>query len=80
VEGNIIISSRVNDIRAAQQLGGLLVVPFVLIIMLASVLNGVIDPVLLALILGGVLAVSDVALFYLSKAIFQREEILTKWK
>jgi ABC-type Na+ efflux pump permease subunit len=80
VEGNIIISSRVNDIRAAQQLGGLLVVPFVLIIMLASVLNGVIDPVLLALILGGVLAVADVALFYLSKAIFQREEILTKWK
>jgi hypothetical protein len=26
------------------------------------------------------LAIADIALFYLSKATFQREEILTKWK
>ena len=80
VEGNVIISSRVNDIRAAQQLGGLIVVPFVLIILLTSTTSGLIDPILLALILSGVLAMLDVVMFYLSKATFQREEILTKWK
>jgi hypothetical protein len=36
--------------------------------------------VTLALILSGGLALADVAMFYLSKATFQREEILTKWK
>ena len=36
--------------------------------------------VTLALILSCALALADVALFYLSKATFQREEILTKWK
>jgi ABC-2 type transport system permease protein len=80
VEGNVIISSRVNDIRAAQQLGGLIVVPFVLIILLTSTTSGLIDPIVLALILCGVLALLDVVMFYLSKKTFQREEILTKWK
>jgi ABC-2 type transport system permease protein len=80
VEANVIISSRVNDIRAAQQLGGLVVVPFILIIILASTTAGLIDPVLLALILSGVIGALDLVMFYLSKATFQREEILTKWK
>jgi hypothetical protein len=34
----------------------------------------------LALILSGGLAVADIGLFYLRKAVFKREEILTKWK
>jgi hypothetical protein len=37
-------------------------------------------PVVLALSVVAALAVADVAMFYLSKATFQREEILTKWK
>lgn len=80
VEANVIISSRVSDIRAAQQLGSLITVPFILIILLTSTTSGLIDPILLALILSGVLALLDVLMFYLSKATFQREEILTKWK
>lgn len=32
------------------------------------------------LIMGGVLLVLDVILFYLVRVTFQREEILTKWK
>ncbi|MDH5734332.1 MAG: ABC transporter permease subunit [Candidatus Bathyarchaeota archaeon] len=79
VEVNIIISSRVNDIRAAQQLGGLIIMPILLLIVLPSVIQ-IIPMVTLALILSGGLAVADIGLFYLSKAIFQREEILTKWK
>jgi len=79
VESNIIVSSRVNDVRAAQQLGGLVVLPIILVLIFVPT-TGFVSTDLLALILSGALAVAVVALFYLSKATFQREEILTKWK
>jgi ABC-type Na+ efflux pump permease subunit len=79
VEANVIISSKVNDIRAAQQLGTLVVLPLILLLVF-SVQISVIPLILLGLIVSGALAVADVALFYLAKATFQREEILTKWK
>jgi ABC-2 type transport system permease protein len=78
VEANIIISSKVNDIRAAQQLGGLVVLPLVFIVIFASTSAQL--SILLAFGISIGLAVADVALFFLSKASFQREEILTKWK
>jgi ABC-2 type transport system permease protein len=79
VETNIIISSRVNDIRAAQQLGVFAVLPIILVMVLASTVKSI--PLLqLTLIVSAALAVADLVLFYLSKATFQREEILTKWK
>lgn len=79
VEANIIISSRINDIRAAQQIGAIIILPIIFLMALPSVIQ-IFPMVTLALILSGGLAVADVGLFYLSKAIFQREEILTKWK
>jgi ABC-2 type transport system permease protein len=79
VEANVIISSRVNDIRAAQQLGAFVILPIILVMILASTVQ-TFPLVTLALILSGGLALADVAMFYLSKATFQREEILTKWK
>jgi len=79
VEANIIISSRVNDIRAAQQVGGIIILPLLVLIVLPSVIQ-IVPMVTLALILSGGLAIADIGLFYLSKATFQREEILTKWK
>jgi ABC-2 type transport system permease protein len=79
VESNIIISSKVNDVRAAQQLGGFVVLPIILVLVLGSTIE-LMSINLLALILSGVLAIASLALFYLSKATFQREEILTKWK
>ena len=79
VEANIIISSRVNDIRAAQQVGGIIILPLLVLIVLPSVMQ-IVPMVTLALILSGGLAIADIGLFYLSKATFQREEILTKWK
>jgi len=78
VEANIIVSSKVNDIRAAQQLGGLVVLPLVFVVIFASTSAQL--SILLALAVVAALAVADVAMFYLSKATFQREEILTKWK
>jgi ABC-2 type transport system permease protein len=78
VEANIIVSSKVNDIRAAQQLGGLVVLPLVFIVIFASTSAQL--SIWLAIVVSVALAVADVALFYLSKKTFQREEILTKWK
>jgi len=80
VEANVIISSRVNDIRAAQQLGSLVVIPIVLLVVFASTGSTTISKEQLALITSAALAVATIALFYLSKVTFQREEILTKWK
>ena len=79
VEVNVIISSRVNDIRAAQQLGGFVILPIILVMVFATIVT-TFPLVTLAMILSGGLALADVAMFYLSKATFQREEILTKWK
>jgi ABC-2 type transport system permease protein len=78
VEANIIVSSRVNDIRAAQQLGGLVVLPLILVVIFASTSAQL--STLIAIAVSTALAIADIALFYLSKATFQREEILTKWK
>ncbi|HII85015.1 TPA: hypothetical protein HA273_00190 [Candidatus Bathyarchaeota archaeon] len=79
MESNIIVSSRVNDVRAAQQLGGLVVLPIILVLVLGSMFEFV-SPNFLALTISGVLAIAVAALFYLAKATFRREEILTKWK
>jgi len=79
VEANVIISSKVNDIRAAQQLGTYVVIPLILLLVFAIQLT-IFPIVLLVLTVSAVIAVVDVALFYLAKATFQREEILTKWK
>ena len=79
VEANIIISSRMNDLRAAQQVGSIIIMPLLLLTVLPSLIQ-TIPMVTIALILSGGLAIADIGLFYLSKATFQREEILTKWK
>jgi ABC-2 type transport system permease protein len=79
VEVSILVSSRASDVRAAQQTSGLMVLPFgaiyvaseIGVVPLSTVNLEVISVILLAL---------DVSLFFVSRAIFQREEILTKWK
>jgi ABC-2 type transport system permease protein len=78
VEANIIVSSRVNDIRAAQQLGGLVVLPLIFLVIFATTTAQL--SFLLTIGISAALAAADIALFFLSKTTFQREEILTKWK
>jgi ABC-2 type transport system permease protein len=77
VLANVIVSSRVNDIRAAQQIGGLIVLPLVFVVLIGSIAAA---SLVIALGVSIAIAIADIALFYLSKATFQREEILTKWK
>jgi ABC-2 type transport system permease protein len=80
VEWNVIVSARVSDVRVAQQIGVLLILPFAGIYV-AGELNlielGVTSNLL---IIAGVLSVVDLLLLYVAKATFRREEILTKWK
>jgi ABC-2 type transport system permease protein len=79
VELNVLVSARVNDVRTASQIGGLIVLPFTGIYVLSEIMLILIDTTTLAIV-SVILLLADVVLFYLSRATFQREEILTKWK
>jgi ABC-2 type transport system permease protein len=79
VEVIILVSARANDVRAAQQFGGVLVFPFVLLYIAGEIGVLTLNTTNLMLI-SAVLLVIDVLLFYLSRGTFKREEILTKWK
>ena len=79
IEVAVIASSRVNDVRSANQIAGLMYIPFMGVFIAATtgVINlGVGDLLIFSLIL----LILDVVAFFLSKSTFGREEILTKWK
>ncbi len=78
-EFNVIVSARVSDIRAAQQLGALILLPLGVIYVALEVGFVSPTPATLAVIIAIILVI-DVLLFSLSRATFRREEILTKWK
>jgi ABC-2 type transport system permease protein len=76
---SVIVSSRVNDVRSASSYGILIFLPFMAIYLASEIriisldINGI-------LIIAGILSAIDIALYFVSTAAFQREEILTKWK
>ncbi len=74
----VLVSSKVSDVRAAQQLGGFVVMPVVLLML--GVLAGFIflSPVMI-FVFAGLYGCLDLGLFFFVKAIFNRESILTKW-
>ncbi len=79
VNVSIIVSSRVSDPRAAEQLSMVLIVP------LLGVFFGQIAGLILIdagfmLTMVGVMVLVDAALVYFGVGLFQRETILTKWK
>ena len=80
VEWNVIVSSRISDVRVAQQIGILLILPLGVIYVAGEI--GIIQLGVTSdlLIIAGILLLVDVILLYVAKAIFRREEILTKWK
>ncbi len=79
IQLNVIISSRVNDVRTANQLGILLFIPFIAIYILLTT-NTVSLNILNLFLISSVLLIVDVVLFYINKATFNRDKILTKWK
>jgi len=74
----VLVSSKVSDVRAAQQLGGFVIMPVV--VLMLGVLSGFIflSPIMV-LVFAGLYGCLDLGLFYFAKAIFSREKILTKW-
>jgi ABC-2 type transport system permease protein len=75
---SIVVSSRLSDIRAAQQISAVFVIPImsIFILELFGYMTLTLDIVLL---LSAVIAVIDLFLVNASVKIFRREEILTKW-
>lgn len=76
---NVLVSSRSTDVRAAQQTGTLILLPYGAVYVL-SVTGALVLSTTTLLILSAVLAVLDGFVFYIVKAAFRREEILTGWK
>jgi len=79
IELAVILSSRVSDVRGANQVSGLLFIPF-MAVFLAGVEGAISFDVNTLLIFSGIVLIVDIGLFFLSSSTFSREEILTKWK
>jgi hypothetical protein len=79
VELGVILSARVNDVRTAQQLGQLIIIPFFGIYILSEI-GYIALHVNNLLIIASILLAVDLILFYISTLTFNREEILTNWK
>jgi ABC-2 type transport system permease protein len=76
---NVIVSSRVSDVRSAQQLGSLVILPviiFFILIMTQSATTSVLLMGLFSILLLGI----DALVLYLALRVFRREEILIRWK
>jgi ABC-2 type transport system permease protein len=79
IEVAVILSARVSDVRGANQLAGLMWIPF-MVVFIGGIQGTIPFTVPNLLIVSGIVLFADIVLFFLSKATFNREEILTKWK
>ena len=78
VASSVLWSTRVTEVRTAQQLGALAAIPGIVIYV--CLLSGVFSLDLAALgVICGALIVLDAALGYAARAVFRREDILTRW-
>jgi ABC-2 type transport system permease protein len=80
VEWNVIVSSRVSDVRVAQQVGMLLILPFAGVYVGGEIGIVPLGNTSVLLDIAGILLAVDLLLLYVARATFRREEILTKWK
>jgi ABC-2 type transport system permease protein len=79
IELSVIISARITDVRAANQFGGLIVIPFMGLYVAAEIRIISLDAGTL-LVISAILLLVDVVLFFISRSTFRRDEILTRWK
>ena len=79
IEVAVIASSRVTDVRGANQIAGLMFIPFVAVFFAGAegIFTFSIENLLIFCV---IVFIADVVLLFLSKSTFKREEILTKWK
>ena len=79
VNVSIMVSSRVNDPRVAEQLSMVVIIP-VMAVFFGQLAGLFIINRQLILVAMVILAIVDVALVYVAVSLFQRETILTRWK
>lgn len=79
IQLNVIISSRVNDVRTANQLGFLMFLPF-MGLYIPLVTNSLTLNITNLTIISVIILLIDIILFYISKSTFSRDKILTTWK
>jgi ABC-2 type transport system permease protein len=79
VNTSIMVSSRVNDPRVAEQLSAVVILP-VLLLFFGQIAGFLIINRTVVLFLAAALVVVDAALLYLAVRMFQREAILTRWR
>jgi ABC-2 type transport system permease protein len=75
----IIVSSRVNDVRLAEQISGLMVLPVVLIGLPLTAAKVLVSLQMLSIGVAVILVV-DAVLLWIGVRLFNRETILTRWK
>jgi len=76
---NVLISSRVNDVRVSQQIGSVLILPVLLFFFFSLtgfLSSGIASMVMFSLII----LAADAGILWLSLRVFNREEILVSWK
>ncbi len=76
---NVIVSSKVSDVRASQQIGSLIVLPVVLIFVVV-LLGGLQLTVLNMLLVTALVLIIDIGILLLAVKTFRRESILVNWK
>jgi len=79
VNVGIIVSSRTNDPRAAEQLGSLIILPL-MILFIGAMTGFIMLNSLTFWLTSAIVALLDVGLVYFGVTLFQRETILTRWK
>lgn len=79
VVAGVIVSSRVNDPRVAQQVGGVVIVPVIGLVLLQATGTLLVGPAGYLLLSVAVLALSVVGL-RVGVRLFDREAILTRWR
>jgi ABC-2 type transport system permease protein len=75
----IMVSSRVNDPRVAEQVSAVVILPL-LVLFFGQIAGFLVLNSTLILIMCVVLVLLDILMIYLAVRLFQREAILTRWK
>ncbi len=80
VEWNVVVSSRVSDLRVAQQLGALIMLPFAGVYVSGEFGIIPLGDTNTLVIIAGIIVLIDLLMLYVVQATFQRDEILTNWR
>jgi ABC-2 type transport system permease protein len=75
----VIVSSRVNDVRLAEQISGFMVLPVVLVGIPLTATKTLVSPQMFLIGIAIVL-VADIIMLWIGVRLFDRETILTRWK